>query len=145
MKILILIVLCGIPAFAQQPNTLLRGQVVDDLGGLVVGAKIMLVDEKGAERETTTDSSGNYSLSNIAPGTYLLRIDATGFSTLELRDLVLVAEKTRTLRSTLSVAPLRQEVTVPDNWRWIPRRAVIITLWYCGPRPSMPCQTILTL
>jgi hypothetical protein len=54
-------------------------------------------------------------LSNIAPGTYHLRIDATGFSILELRNLVLVAGKTRTLRSTLSVAPVRQEVTVPPN------------------------------
>ena len=47
MKILILILLCGVPAFAQQPTTGLRGQVMDDLGGLIVGAKITLVDANG--------------------------------------------------------------------------------------------------
>ena len=39
--------------------------------------------QMASERETITDSSGNYSLSSIAPATYLLRIDAAGFSILE--------------------------------------------------------------
>lgn len=112
--ILLLILSFGGPAIAQQPATVLRGNVVDDLGGLVVGARIILVDEKGVERETTSDSSGNFSWSGIAPGTYVLRIEAPGFSMLELRDVVVVRGRTRTLNSKLSVAPVRQEVTVPD-------------------------------
>src|ERR1043166_1164909 len=69
--------------FAQQSSATLRGQVADELGGLVIGATVTVSDSSGVQKSTTTDDQGRYSFSSLAPGIYTVRATATGFSTFE--------------------------------------------------------------
>ncbi|MFQ5867866.1 MAG: carboxypeptidase-like regulatory domain-containing protein [bacterium] len=55
------------------------GKVNDTFhGGGVEGAKVMLTSD-GSELTTTTDSSGNFTFSDLSPGTYGIMVTKDGF------------------------------------------------------------------
>ena len=59
----------------------IKGRVLDPNGAVVAGATVTATDsEKGVTRTATTDSSGEYRLLTLPPGTYQVRAQATGFS-----------------------------------------------------------------
>jgi len=61
-------------------NGRLSGAVRDASGAVVAGANVVLQDENGATiAQTTTDSSGNYTFSELAPGAYRVETQRTGF------------------------------------------------------------------
>lgn len=63
-------------------NGRLSGVVTDASGAVVGGANVTLQDENGATvAQTTTDSSGNYSFSSLAPGAYRVQTQKPGFKT----------------------------------------------------------------
>ena len=72
-----------ISCFAQQAATAtLSGRVLDTNGAVIAGAQITATQEgTSAKRETTSNSEGLYVLSGMAPGAYVVRVSATGFST----------------------------------------------------------------
>ena len=67
-------------ATVPQTQAMLRGQITDELGGLIAGATITLVDSKGVEKTTTSNREGVYVINGLAPGKYTLRISAIGFA-----------------------------------------------------------------
>jgi hypothetical protein len=72
-----------LPTFSQQAaNATLTGTIVDPHGAAVPGASITATHTAtGAKRETASNDSGLYVLSNMVPGDYELRIEAKGFTT----------------------------------------------------------------
>src|SRR5580693_6474982 len=73
-------------------NGRLSGAVMDASGAVIAGANVKLMDENNAiVAQTTTDSSGNYSFSALAPGNYRVQTERPGFKT--------------TLMTGLNVAP----------------------------------------
>jgi hypothetical protein len=54
------------------------GRVTDDQASAISSARVTLVDSSDAFFESRTDSSGRYSLSGVAPGTYDLGVAALG-------------------------------------------------------------------
>ena len=65
---------------AQAVNGTLLGTVSDASGATVPNAKVTAVQaETGAIRETATNESGNYTMPDLPPGTYVVTIAATGF------------------------------------------------------------------
>ncbi len=68
---------------AQSGTTGVSGIVVDQAGAAVPGATVRLTnDAKGFTRSITTDDSGRYNFASIAPGTYRLEVEASGFKKL---------------------------------------------------------------
>src|SRR5712691_11525146 len=111
---------------AQQSTGSVRGQVVDQLGALIVGASVKLTDANGVTKTVTTDREGNYVISNLAPGKYSLSCGASGFAAYERADLLIVGGRTARLDIKLGVTLEKQEITVgaertlstePDNNR----------------------------
>ncbi len=83
--LLILASVFAMTALAQAGNSTseIKGKVTDPNGAVVSGATVTATDaDKGVGRTTTTDGDGIYRFLNLAPGTYNLRVQATGFSTL---------------------------------------------------------------
>ena len=71
------------PAFAQvsSADAALNGTVRDTSGAVVPGAIVTLTNTKtGVEQNTKSNHTGNYSLVNIVPGTYIATASGTGFS-----------------------------------------------------------------
>src|SRR5215204_7455339 len=95
-KIVLVIALCAsIPGlvFAQQRPGSLRGQVLDELGGAIVGASVTVVDSKGVEKSVVTNDGGIYVVNGLAPGKYTVRGINAGFAISETPDVEVVAGK----------------------------------------------------
>src|SRR5262245_46580086 len=57
----------------------LRGQVSDQNGAIVVGAKVTVRGSGALAKTTTTDSGGSYSFSGLPPGDYTIDASAPSF------------------------------------------------------------------
>jgi hypothetical protein len=91
----------------------LRGVVRDPNGAVIEKASITLTsDATKEERKTTTTSEGIYQFSALNPGTYTLKIEVSGFKTLEQTGIVLSPSDTRGLDLTLQVGAGNETVTV---------------------------------
>ncbi|MDX6694463.1 MAG: hypothetical protein QOF02_2066 [Blastocatellia bacterium] len=99
-------------ADAQQATGELRGQLTDELGGLIVGASVTLTNGVGLSLTTTTDNEGGYQFSGLAPGNYDLRTEARGFAVHESPGLEVRPGGRERLNVQLSVALEKQEVSV---------------------------------
>jgi len=59
-RILVAITLClGMSGvlFAQQRNGSIKGQVLDELGGAIIGVTVTAIDSNGVEKTATTNTS----------------------------------------------------------------------------------------
>jgi len=120
-KIVLVIALCasipGLVSAQQQRPGSLRGQVLDELGGAIVGASVTVIDSKGVEKSVVTNDSGSYVVSGLAPGKYTVRATNTGFANSETPDVEVVAGKPLQFDITLKVAIEEQKVTVNSDNR----------------------------
>ena len=74
------IVCLPLPAGAQALYGSLTGTISDVSGGGVPGATVTIKNEDtGLELSATTDSTGTYTIRNIAGGTYALKATLQGF------------------------------------------------------------------
>ncbi|HJU55340.1 MAG TPA: carboxypeptidase regulatory-like domain-containing protein, partial [Pyrinomonadaceae bacterium] len=111
----IFVLFCSKVSFGQQSSGTLRGQVADELGGLIVGATVTAADASGVEKTATTDDEGRYSFSSLAPGRYTVRVVAPGFALYENAEVEVAAGGTDPLNITLPVAIEEQVVTVTEE------------------------------
>jgi len=86
------------PAEAQVLYGSIVGNVTDQNGAVVPGATVTITNKAtGQVRETVTDSEGIYSIVNILPGIFDLKISKQGFTTFTKLDLPITANNiTRT-------------------------------------------------
>src|SRR5215212_5305059 len=99
-------------AAAQQSLGTLRGNVKDELGGVIIGATVTAADAAGVEKTAETDEQGNYSFAGLPPGRYTVRINQGGFAPYENLGVEVQAGRTAPLDITLTVAIEQEEVTV---------------------------------
>ena len=104
-------------AGAQQRTGSLRGQVLDELGGAIVGATVTAIDSRGVEKSTVTNDGGSYTISGLAPGKYTLRAINAGFAMYENAEVEVVAGRPQQLDVTLKVAIEEQKVTIAADSR----------------------------
>jgi uncharacterized membrane protein YgcG len=118
-KIVLVIALCAsLPGLlaAQQRVGSLKGQVLDELGGAIVGVSVTAVDGKGVEKTVITNEGGAFTINGLAPGKYTVRAVNAGFATFETPDVEVVAGKAQQFDITLKVAIEEQKVTIAaDN------------------------------
>jgi large repetitive protein len=68
---------CAIPMVATDT---IAGQVTELRSGAAVASATVYVDSDSAEYWTTSDASGNFAISGLAPGAYNVRAEKDGFS-----------------------------------------------------------------
>ena len=83
IRVLLCLIAFSISVFAQHAaNATLTGTITDPKDAVVSGANITATHKAtGVKRETTSNNDGLYVLSNLPPGEYELRVEASGFST----------------------------------------------------------------
>jgi hypothetical protein len=113
-RLLLVFALFASAAFGQQPAGSLRGQVSDELGAEVVGAKVVAVDANGVEKTATANNDGAYAINGLAPGKYTVRATAAGFAVFE-NTAVDIAGRAQQLNITLKVTIEQQKVTVSTD------------------------------
>lgn len=96
-----------------QATTSLRGVVTDPSGAAIPNATVHLVDvDTNLERTATTDQQGSYVFAQVQPGNYVLRVDATGFSTYEQKGFQLLVNLPATINVHMKVGAATTTVEV---------------------------------
>lgn len=107
--------LCGAGAFsapAQEFRGALRGVVQDASGGRVPSAKISLhATESLLQRESSSDSRGEFRMDNLLPGTYRVKVQANGFAEAS-SNVRIVVSSVQEISVTLKPEPVRQSITL---------------------------------
>jgi len=99
-------------AHAQFKATV-QGTILDPTGGAVPGAKVTILNQDtGLSRESTASAEGFYHIAELAPGKYTVIVEAPGFKSATLKDIMVLAEQSRGLDVTLQVGDVSDKVTV---------------------------------
>src|SRR5258708_39704890 len=74
----------ALPLIAQTTNGLITGVVTDPSGAVVTEAQVDLLNTTtGVQRETATDSNGQYIVPQLPPGIYDISVSKQGFATVK--------------------------------------------------------------
>ncbi len=110
--ILALVAVCASIVWGQA-TTSLRGTVTDPSGSAIRGARVTLINSStNFTRETQTGADGGYLFVEVLPGTYLLRVEAQGFSKYEEAGVVLQVELPATVDVKMKVGTIAEVVSV---------------------------------
>jgi hypothetical protein len=89
------------------------GQVADSAGAAVPNATVSITQTATNQSQTvTTDGEGNFTISQLDPGSYTLRVEAANFKVLEQTNLVLETNQSARLSLTLEAGNVSETVTV---------------------------------
>jgi hypothetical protein len=109
-------VLCGmfVPAAnGQAVFGSILGTVTDPSGAAVANAKVTVLDQrKGTAEHTTTNDSGNYSVTHLIPDIYTVQIEATGFKRLEFKDVTVLVDNSSKVDGQFQVGSTSEQVEV---------------------------------
>ena len=107
-----LLLLC-VPAFSQLNLGRIYGTVTDQSGGVIVDAKVTIIDvQRGITRPLVTDSAGQYSAPSLIPGDYTVRAGATGFKTVDRTNIVVGVGQNVSIDLILQPGEQTQTLTV---------------------------------
>ena len=112
-SLLLVCALIAPAALSQAASGSLSGTVADPSGGAVPGAEIRVVNQ-ATGREVTAISSdiGSFSVPNLLPGLYEVRVTMDGFKTFVARDLKVNVGEDYSLTARLELGDLSEEVQV---------------------------------
>src|SRR5437763_15449023 len=114
------ILVCGL-AFLVCTNTAsgqavygsIIGTVTDPQGNAVAGAKVTVTSvTKSFTYDTTTNESGNYSVTHLIPDTYKIKVEASGFKVLEIPSVGVSADNAAHVDAQLQVGAVTQSIGV---------------------------------
>jgi outer membrane receptor for ferrienterochelin and colicin len=109
----LVLILVAAGALAQTATSTVMGMVTDASGAALSGATVTARNmATGVTRRALTDSGGRYSLPNLAPGDYELRVELLGFSTLVRSGVALTVGGVVVQDATLAVGERSEQVTV---------------------------------
>src|SRR5258708_7532659 len=88
-----LVTLTAQPMWGQAVYGSIIGTVTDPQGAAVANAKVTVIDQrKGTSDTTTTNESGNYSVTHMIPDVYTVRVESKGFKITEQKDVIVSAD-----------------------------------------------------
>ena len=118
----VLVTLCGVlllarltpqPASAQVLYGSAVGTLQDQTGAVVAGASVSMTNKAtGAKRETSSDSEGRYTFANLLPGSYDLKVTATGFRTFTQTNAEISINSVTRVDVRLELGQVAEQVTV---------------------------------
>ena len=104
-------------AFAQQ-TAQLTGSLTDPSGAAVAGAQIVVTNvDTQAKRETTSDSSGNYTIPLLDPGNYRLETVKAGFRPINQSGISLHVAQVARIDLVLEVGAVTESVQITAERR----------------------------
>ncbi len=107
------VLVCAAPAAAQFDRGQISGTVKDAQGAVVPGATVTVTNTQTQITQTTvTDSSGFYTVPNLAPGRYDVSAELEGFKKAVRSGVQLDAASAQTIEFALATGALTESVTV---------------------------------
>ncbi|MBI3209110.1 MAG: carboxypeptidase regulatory-like domain-containing protein, partial [Candidatus Solibacter usitatus] len=111
------VLLMPLLSVAQTASTgQIAGAVRDASGAAVPGAQLKLtMSESNATRSSRTDREGRYAFALLAPGTYQIDVDASGFGGIEQKSIPVRVTETTVIDINLQVASIVTTTTVESG------------------------------
>lgn len=98
---------------SSSTTTTLNGIVVDENDAVVPGANVLVSETAGKLTvEITTGSDGSFIIPDLPPSSYTIAVKHIGFSTAEVRNVVLKLNEPTTLKIRLKIGEIGETVTV---------------------------------
>ena len=98
---------------AQSDNSSLSGVVTDSSGAVVTTAKVTAHSSAtGDNRTVVTNAGGNYTLPDVQPGDYSIRVESPGFQSTTLQAVHVDASIGRRVDVSLKIGDASTNVTV---------------------------------
>lgn len=105
--------LTAAPVSAQDPRAAIQGRVVDSSGGAVPGTTVTITNTAtGTVNTAVTNENGAYGFPFVAPGTYDIVVELSGFKRIEQKGVDARTADRLTLDFTLEVGGLEETVSV---------------------------------
>lgn len=99
---------------AAQNTGVLRGEVKDQLGALVIGAFVKLARTGFPDQTASTDAAGSFAFNNLSSGTYSIKVVAKGFADYE-DEVVCTVGRNPALSIELTATAKSQKIEVTDG------------------------------
>jgi len=101
---------------AQTTTGRIIGRVADPTGAVLAGVKVTLTNAAtGVARDAQTNESGDYSFVEVAPGTYQVQFELTGFKKNVQNSVIVDVNQVITLNSTLQIGATQEVVEVTSE------------------------------
>ena len=101
------------PIVAQSDSSSLSGTIADASDAVLPNAKITVHDNAtGLERSIVSNENGNFTLTNLPPGDYNVRVELPGFQTTTLADVHLDPNIGRRIDVHMKVGDTKVEINV---------------------------------
>src|SRR2546425_6948386 len=101
------IVLVCVALFSQGSTGRILGSITDQTGAVIPGVTVTIRDvDRGTSRTLITDEAGIYNAPNLLPGTYTIRMELSGFATVERQNVKL--EVGQDIRIDVALRPGQQ-------------------------------------
>src|SRR5947209_16083069 len=105
-----------ITVLAQISSTALQGTVTDPSGSAISGATVVLSNpESKTERNSVTDTTGEYRFLALPPGTYTLSVTAPGFAAHRQTALQLLVNTPATANVQMKLGSATETITVQSE------------------------------
>jgi len=105
-------------ALAQAVTTgAITGRAADETGFGLPGATVTIASPAmiGGSRTVPTDAQGSYRFTALVPGTYRVSFAISGFATLNVDDVTVVAGSTMTIDGAMRIGAMSESVTVSSE------------------------------
>ncbi|HKC85207.1 MAG TPA: carboxypeptidase regulatory-like domain-containing protein, partial [Blastocatellia bacterium] len=112
-SVLTLLLVAAVGICAQTPTATLSGVVRDERKGGIPRATVKVIHiATGKTRTISTDAAGRYSFTNMEPGGYELRVEASGYKVTIQSGLTLTVGGALVADATMSVGPISEQLTI---------------------------------
>lgn len=99
--------------FAQAIAGTIVGTVRDATGAVMPGARVTATNnETGIPQSTVTGSAGDYTIPNLAPGSYKVTAQSQGFATSVISETAVLVQQTTRVDFSLSPGQTNQQISV---------------------------------
>ena len=109
-----LVLAFGLSLRAQTGMASIQGVVTDPSGSLIPNATVLL-EGQPATRKVTTNGQGRYVLTGLPAGSYILRVNAAGFTPYVSGPYALSASGRQTVDVLLAIRTENEQVTVAET------------------------------
>ena len=99
-------------SYAQEQRGSIEGVVKDTSGGVLPGVTVTLQNASGAKLEAVTDSEGVFRFPSVAPSTYSVAANLSGFATRTVSNVQVSLGQARRVEFSLPVAGMTETVEV---------------------------------
>jgi TonB-dependent receptor len=141
ITVLVLCLFALAPAFGQTGKGIISGVVKDSGGAVLQGAK---VDFQPQLRPATTDELGDFTITEVSPGTYSVTVSYVGFTPYS-GSVTVLASQTTQISAVLKVQNASDEVIVTADRQFGEAEAINRTLAAENILQVLPAEVIVSL